>query len=170
MTNDPEKICRPKVFESIFTLHAKELRRFLFFKTRDMDLTEDILQDAFVKLWENCDNVTFTKVKSYLFAVANNMFLNHAKHLKVVRTHQKRPAMDRTIETPEFLMVEQEFLVAIEDAIAALPENQREVFLLNRIEKKKYIEISEQLGISVKAVEKRMHLALKSMKEKIGRV
>ena len=52
--------------------------------------------------------------------------------------------------------------------IANLSEKQREVFLLNRIEKKKYKEIAEMLGISVKAVEKRMHGALKSLREEIN--
>jgi DNA-directed RNA polymerase specialized sigma subunit len=47
---------------------------------------------------------------------------------------------------------------------------EREVFLLNRIEKKKYKEISEMLNISVKAVEKRMHQALLVMRKEIGNV
>jgi RNA polymerase sigma-70 factor (ECF subfamily) len=67
-------------------------------------------------------------------------------------------------------MLEKEFLEKIEKAISDLPEKQKEVFLLSRIEKMKYREIAEILGISVKAVEKRMHLALLEMKEKIGNV
>jgi RNA polymerase sigma-70 factor (ECF subfamily) len=67
-------------------------------------------------------------------------------------------------------MLEKEFLEKIEKAIADLPEKQKEVFLLSRIEKKKYREIAEILGISVKAVEKRMHLALIKMKDKIGNI
>jgi len=170
MNEDLEKICKPTVFETIFKNYSKQLRRFIFFKTRDSDFTEDILQDTFVKLWENCDKVTYSKVNGYLFAVANNLFLNSVKHTKVVRTHQKKPTMDRTNESPEFLLIEKEFLEKIENTIALLPDPQREVFLLNRIEKCKYKEISEMLGISIKAVEKRMHLALKTMKEKIGSV
>ncbi|MEM7087801.1 MAG: sigma-70 family RNA polymerase sigma factor [Bacteroidota bacterium] len=170
MNEDPERICKPAVFEAIFKKHSKPLRRFIFFKTQDPHFTEDILQDTFVKLWENCDNVTYSKVQSYLFAVANNLFLNSVKHTKVVRTHRKKPTTDRTIESPEFLLIEKEFLEKIEQTIALLPHHQRDVFLLNRIEKRKYKEISELLGISVKAVEKRMHHALKTMKEKIGSV
>ena len=170
MIKDLNKICNQKVFESLFNRYAKDLRRFLFFKTRDMDLAEDILQDSFVKLWDNCDKVSYDKAKSFLFTVANNMFLNHVKHKKVVNEHQKRSLKSSNYETPEYLLIEKEFLVKIEDAISSLPEKQKEVFLLSRMEKKKYKEIAEMLRISVKAVEKRMHLALFKMKEKIGKV
>tara|TARA_R110000787_G_scaffold59922_8_gene135852 strand:+ start:18109 stop:18621 length:513 start_codon:yes stop_codon:yes gene_type:complete len=170
MIKDLNNICNQKVFEKIFNTYAKDLRRFLFFKTRDMDLAEDILQDSFIKLWDNCNNVNPEKAKSFLFTVAQNMFFNHKKHEKVVIEHQRRSVKSSNYETPEFLLVEKEFLVKIEEAISDLPEKQKEVFLLSRIEKKKYKEIAEMLGISVKAVEKRMHLALMKMKDKIGNV
>ena len=170
MIKDLNNICNQKVFEKLFNIHAKDLRRFLFFKTQDMDLAEDILQDAFIKLWDNCNNVNPEKAKSFLFTVAKNMFFNYKKHEKVVMNHQKRTLKSSNYETPEYLLVEKEFLVKIEEAIAALPDKQKEVFLLSRMEKKKYKEIAEILGISVKAVEKRMHLALLEMKDKIGKV
>ena len=151
-------------------MYAKDLKRFIFFKTQDIDAAEDILQDTFIKLWDNCDNVNYSSVKSYLYAVANNSFLNKVKHDKVVSKYQDGHQLKVTNESPEFVLLEKEFLEKIEAAIEALPEKQREVFLLSRLEKKKYAEISEMLGISVKAVEKRMHSALKTMREKIGDV
>ena len=60
--------------------------------------------------------------------------------------------------------------IKLKKSIAELPEKQREVFLLSRIEKKKYSEISEMLDISVKAGEKRMSQALITMREQIGNV
>ena len=59
-------------------------------------------------------------------------------------------------------------MLKLKSAIADLPEKQREVFLLSRIDKKKYSEISEIVGISVKAVEKRMSQALVVLRKKIG--
>ena len=88
----------------------------------------------------------------------------------MVAEHQKTTIKSSNQESPEFVMLEKEFLEKIEKAIADLPEKQKEVFLLSRIEKKKYREIAEILGISVKAVEKRMHLALIKMKNKIGNI
>ena len=170
MSKVSKKICQPKIFESIFHLYAKELKRFIFFKTQDMDLAEDILQDTFIKLWDNCDNVNYEKVRAYLYAVSNNLFLNIKKHEKVVWKHRKHHVKESTNETPEFLLIEQEFLAKIERTIKELPENQREVFLLNRIEKKKYREIAVMLDISIKTVEKRMHYALLHMKDNIGKI
>ena len=170
MIKDLKKICDQKIFESIFNLYAKELKRFLFFKTKDMDLAEDILQDTFVKLWDHCDSVNFETVRPYLYKVANNLFLNIIKHKKVVLKHQKHHVKEGNNESPEFLMIEKEFLIKIETAIASLPEKQKEVFLLNRIEKKKYREIAVLLDISVKTVEKRMHFALKYMRGQIGNI
>jgi len=170
MIKDFKNICNQKVFENTFNTYAKDLKRFLFFKTHNIDLAEDILQDTFIKLWENCDNVTFSKVKSYLYTVANNLFLNNIKHQKVVQKHKMNCLRVVENETPEFLLIEKEFLQKIETVIALLPQKQKEVFLLNRIEKKKYKEIAEILNVSIKTVEKRMHFALITMREKIGNV
>ncbi len=170
MIKDLNNICNQKVFEKVYHTYAKDLKRFLYFKTQDMDLAEDIMQDTFVKLWDNCGKVNYDKIRSFLFTVAKNLFLNIKKHEKVVLNHQKHNLRKSDDESPEYLMIEKEFLIKIEEAIASLPEKQKEVFLLSRIEKKKYKEIAAMLSISVKAVEKRMHFALLVMKEKIGNV
>ncbi|GAB5400171.1 MAG: RNA polymerase sigma-70 factor [Aureisphaera sp.] len=170
MLKELQKICKPAVFETIFKAHARDLKQFIFFKTQDLDVAEDILQESFVKLWENCDKVNYSKVKGYLFTSANNIFINWTKHRKVVRNFEKTSLSRNNPESPEYILLEKEFLVKLENAIDSLPPTQKEVFLLSRMEKKKYSEISDQLGISVKAVEKRMHLALKTMRDKIGKV
>lgn len=170
MSKQINKICKPEVFENIYNSYSKPLRHFIYFKTRNLDKTEDILQDTFVKLWSNCENVIYDTVKNYLFTIANNLFLNIVKHEAIVRKNQRELVKESTNETPEFLIIEKEYLEKIEISIAELPVKQREVFLMSRIEKKKYKEIAEKLNISVKAVEKRMHYALKTLKEKIGKV
>lgn len=58
----------------------------------------------------------------------------------------------------------------LRNAIANLSEAQREAFLLNRIDGKKYKEIAEILGISIKAVEKRISGALESLRQTIGNI
>jgi len=170
MSNDNRNICDSKTFEHIYKTYAKDIRRFLFFKTQNINRAEDLMQDVFVKLWDNCSKVDYDKVKSYMFSVANNMFLNEVKHDNVVRKYNKLTKKTETSESPEFIMLEKEFLDKLNATIKNLPEKQRVVFLMNRIEKKKYKEIAEQLGIGLKAVEKRMHQALITMRKEIGNI
>ena len=170
MAKDNCNVCESKVFEAIYNTYAKDIRRFLFYKTQDVDKAEDILQEVFIKLWENCSKVDYHKVKSYVYSIANNMFLNEKKHEKVVLNFNNNNGKFDTNESPEYILLEKEFMEKLENTISALPEKQREVFLLNRIEKKKYKEIALLLDISVKAVEKRMHQALVVMRKEIGDV
>ncbi|WP_431135979.1 RNA polymerase sigma factor [Psychroserpens mesophilus] len=170
MSKDQQNICHSKTFEAVYQTYAKDLRRFIFFKTQDIDKAEDIVQDTFITLWDNCKKVNYEKVKSYLYTVASNTFLNIVKHEKVVHKYQQSISHQHTNESPEFIMLEKEFMDKLQQTIDSLPDKQKEVFLLNRIEKKKYREIAEQLGISVKAVEKRMHSALLVLREQIGNV
>ena len=59
MLQDTRNICNRKTFEKLYMSHAKAIRRFLFFKTQDLAKAEDLLQDVFIKLWDNCDKVVF---------------------------------------------------------------------------------------------------------------
>ncbi len=160
-----DNVCEDKTFKSIFIGQAESLRNFLYYKTGDLAQAKDLMQDAFAKLWENCAKVTPEKARPYLFTVANNLFLNIVEHKKVVLKFEKRAHTQRSDITPQFLMEEEEFRQRLERAIENLPENQRIVFLMNRIDKKTYKEIAETLEISVKAVEKRMHKALAVLRE-----
>lgn len=160
-----ESVCEDKIFESIFMEQAEGLRNFLYYKSGDMAQAEDLVQDAFSKLWENCAKVLREKAKSFLFTVANNLFLNKVEHQKVVLKFEKRAHSQKSNITPQFLLEEEEFRQRLTDAISALPEGQRIVYLMNRLDKKTYQEIAETLAISVKAVEKRMHKALKTLRK-----
>ena len=83
---------------------------------------------------------------------------------------KETPNLDITNQNPEYLLEEEEFKEKLQNAIASLTEAQREVFLMNRIDGKKYWEIAELLGISQKAVEKRMSSALKTLKAQIENI
>ncbi|MDE0535985.1 MULTISPECIES: RNA polymerase sigma factor [unclassified Tenacibaculum] len=172
MENEPLKsVCEQKNFEEVFNKHSQTLRNYIYYKCGDTQQAEDIVQEAYIKLWHNCAKVIFEKAKSFLYTVANNHFLNEVAHKKVVLEYQKQNTTNNTsIETPQFILEEDEFHKKLKKAIADLPERQREVFLLSRIDKKKYSEIAEIVGVSVKAVEKRMSKALLTLKEQIGKV
>jgi len=163
-------VCQSVVFESIFNKQSKVLHNYLYYKFGNKAMAEDIVQEAFIKLWQKCADVVLEKAKSFLFTVATNMALNVKSHEKVVLKYQQSAKDNTDYESPEYILRQKEYMDELQDTLAALPDGQREVFLLNRIEKKTYKEIAELLGLSVKAVEKRMHKALIYIKEKIGNV
>jgi RNA polymerase sigma-70 factor (ECF subfamily) len=72
-------------------------------------------------------------------------------------------------ETPQYLLEMQEFDEKLQKVLAKIPDGAREVFLMNRIEGLKYREIAEMLGLSMKAVEKRMSRALAILREDLDR-
>ncbi len=130
-----------------------------------MTLAEDLTQDAFLILWNKRENIDQGKVKSYLFTIANNLFLNDVKHQKVVLKFHQQPVSSSYSETPQYLMEQDEFKGKLERTIAKLDEKNRVVFLMNRIDKLTYREIADRLGLSVKAVEKRMTKALQVLRD-----
>lgn len=168
--NKEVSVCETKTYNLLYEKYSKSLYSFMYYKCGNQDRAEDLVQEAFIKLWNNCAKVIFEKSKSYLYTIANNSFLNEVAHLKVKLKYQQYSGKeDKNIESPEFVLEEKEFMEKLENAISNLTPGQREVFLLNRIEKKKYREIAELLNISVKAVEKRMHGALIKLRQTIGK-
>ena len=168
MSNDlRDNICDDHLFSSLFEKYSKSLHDFLYYKFGEAYSPKDHVQDAFIKLWENCDKVTPSKAKSFLFTVANNLTLNATAHKKVVLKYQQQKPKHYTNETPEFVMESDEYMQKLQTALSKLSEAQRTTFMLNRIEGKKHREIAELLGISQKAVEKRIYSALKKLREDI---
>lgn len=166
-----KSICEEHTFHRFFMEHSLGLRNFLIAKFGDKDQAEDLVQDAFVKLWNNCGKVELGKAKSYLFTVAVNLGISIKRHEQVKFRHHDIIAdysKGYTNETPEFEMESKEFMDKFKITIANLPERQREVFLLSRIEKKTYREIAEVSGVSVKAIEKLMGKALKRVRQELG--
>jgi RNA polymerase sigma-70 factor (family 1) len=161
-------ICEEQIFSNFFKSHVKALRNYMYYKFGNEEQAEDVTQEAFIKLWENCDKVPLDKAKSYIYTIANNTSLNHIAHQKVVLEYAKSsPGLEKNYESPDYIIEEEQFKVKLQNAIAKLTEGQRTCFLMHHIDGKKYSEIATILDISVKAVEKRMHLALIELRKEI---
>jgi len=174
MTESENSTCNESVFDQFFRTNAKLLRNYLFYKFGDMEQAEDLVQETFIKLWNNCSKVSLDKAKNYVFTVATNLGISKTRHEKVKLKYQNyitHRNTDRSEESsPEFILLEKEYMEKLKNAIAMLPERQREVFLLSRIDKKTYREIAALSGVSVKAIEKLMHKALVKLREKIKNI
>lgn len=162
-----DNVCKREIFDAIYLKYSKSIHDFLYYKFGASLYPQDKMQEAFIKLWENCKKVTPSKAKSYLFTTANNLTINEYNHQKVVLKFNETPKNRINNETPEFVLREKEHKLKIENAIAALTEAERVAFLLNRVEGKRFKEVAALLDISVKAVEKRVYGALKKLREQI---
>lgn len=164
-------LCSESVFKAVFDSYFKLLRNFLIYKYKNVERAEDTAQNAFVILWENCGMLKPEQAKSFLYTTAIRLSLNLIKHDKIVTTFELQAKPSETHqETPEFLLVEAELRRQLERAIYELPEKQRTVFLMNRLDNQSYAEIAALLDLSVKAVEKRMHLALLALRKVVRNV
>ncbi len=165
--NNKEKLTAQE-FERAFDLYYTNVRNFLYYKTSQQGLAEDVAQDAFVKLWETRDKIDKNSIKAYVFTIANNLAINQLKRDQLKFKFLKLQVDKKDIKTPEYLLEMQEFDEKLQDTLAKVPDGAREVFLMNRIDGLKYREIAEMLGLSMKAVEKRMSRALAILREEIN--
>ena len=162
-------VCDERIFAQVHESCVAPLRNFLFYKLGNLEKARDFAQDAFIKLWNNCSKVEFEKAKSFLFTTANRLFLDDYDHQKVKLKFQHRMSTtEKQIEhNPEFIYREEEFKERLEQAVTELPEKQRAVFLLSRIDKMKNQEIADALDLSIKTVETHITSSLRSLKKKL---
>lgn len=155
-------------YRSYFEMYFGAIRNFLYFKTSDEGMAEDIAQDTFIKLWENRHKIQRKTVKSYLYTIAGNLAINQLKRQQLQYKFMNQVEYHQDNKDPDYLLRMKEFEAELQAVIASMPEGSREVFLMNRIEDLKYREIAERIGITVKAVEKRMSKALQIIREKMN--
>jgi len=173
METPNSNICKESVFQQLYKKNATLLRNYLYYKYGNVTDVDDVVQEAFIKLWDNCKKTTPDKAKSYVFKIAINLCNSLLRHNTVKLKHQKEVKSINNYsspESPEFILEEKEFMIKLQNAISSLPDRQREVFLLNRIEKKTYREIAELSDVSVKAIEKLMSKALIKLRDQIKNI
>lgn len=162
-----ENICDKLRFSKLYEKYAQSLSNILYYKYGDLLNPADKVQDAFIKLWENCAKVAPEAAKSYLYTIANNMMLNEVKHQNVVFKHQQVKPKDYTNESPEFVMRKKEFSKRYEIALSRLKEDERAAFLLSKVDGKTHQEVGDLLGITKKVAEHRIYAAFKKLKDQL---
>ena len=157
-------------YEAIFRQWYAPLVATTTVLLRDRGPAEEVVQDVLLELWRRRDSITFeTSLRAYLFQAARNRGLNYLRRQRVeARGEATIAAAMPTPEPADSEARESELNVAIQSAIAGLPDRCREVFELSRIQGLKYSEIATELGISVKTVEAQMGKALRVMREKLA--
>lgn len=159
MTRQEFKICFDQYFDAI--------RRYLVYRGADTELATDITQDVFMKFWEKKLDFEEAGTKSLLYKMASDAFISHFRKTQVAAKYEQSMELKLESNDPHKQLEYEEVHVQYLIALSIMGEKQREVFLMNRIEEMTYREIAERLGLSVKAVEKRMSQAIGLLRERL---
>lgn len=161
-----------EAFETLFRIYHPILFRQVWFKARNGDLAEDIVQETFVRVWQKRESLKPGKsFLALLVSISANLLKDHFKH-EQVKTRNKdaipppaRMEGDDPEEAVHLSLLQSE----IHDAANRfLPDRCRTIFVLSRIEDKSNEEIAELLKVSRKTVENQLNHALNVLRKKLA--
>ena len=157
-------------FEALFRTQYGPVCRFLTAIVRSREVAEELAQDVFLRMWELRDIAAVPMTPAYLFGAAHNRARQYLRHQHVVARVGALlgSSSDVSHATPADDLAHDDLAVAIDAAVAALPERCRLVFVLSRQQHLSYAEIAQVLGISVKTVETQMWRALKTLRDRLA--
>ncbi|WP_344977749.1 RNA polymerase sigma-70 factor [Compostibacter hankyongensis] len=159
-------------FELIFKKYNTVLCNFASRFVSSQDISVEIVQGVFLKLWENHDKIIIENaLKSYLFRAVYNQCSSYLSHLRVRkkylhsirRLHETQHLTDPVQDSLSY----KELNHRVHEAVAQLPEECRKIFVLSRFEGLKYMEIADRLQVSVKTVETQISRALTRLRENL---
>jgi RNA polymerase sigma-70 factor, ECF subfamily len=160
-----------KAYESVYNEFFGVLYHLCLSYLHDEKVSEEIVQDTFLKLWEIRETLNDQiNIRNFLYTITKNNCLNHLRNQRISLKHQeniKYLEMQFNYEALEKLgnyVQFEELRNKIEDAINKLPEETIETFKLSRFEELSYREIAEKQGISIKTVEARISKALRLLR------
>ncbi len=156
----------PKILKQVFLEYDIPLRCFAFKYLNDQDISEDIVQDLFIHLWENQVEIKSQEsLKSFLYTSVKNRCLNYIQ----TENRKNKNLIDlKRIESNtmyEQFIEEEDLYSNMLGFISELPKKSQQIMLmaLNDISNS---DISEELNISKRTVEAHKNTAYKKIKEK----
>ncbi|MGV8139777.1 MAG: RNA polymerase sigma factor [Mangrovibacterium sp.] len=169
----------PASYEKLYALTSSRLKKYCNIFLKDAVLVEDMVQNSYVRLWERRERIhTEKSVESLLFTITRNQCLNYLRDQKLTAAGysmdefswselQHLYQIDFTGE--EDKSIEEQLFEALHEAIGQLPARQNQILVMCKIKGKKQKEVAEELGISIKAVEKNLDKAKHNLRETLIR-
>lgn len=154
-------------FESIYNRYSKDLFYYAMGFIKNKDVAEDVVQEAFVFLWRNHQNISLKyPVLGYLQKIVKNACLNYFRHLNVEKKYEESFKGDEIFSEEERTELF-ELISEVKIAINKLPEQCRKIFVLSCVEGLKYGEVAEDVGVSINTVKSQVKIAYKKIREEI---
>lgn len=158
----------PVAFSKLFDLYSQKLYYFAFSYLKSDTESEEIVQEVFMKLWENRSKLkTGKSFQSYLFTIAFNairkkfnqkMKAEKFKHEIFEWLSQEKPSLESRLDFESLLN-------KLDSLIDLLPEKRKEIFLMRKKEGKSIDTIASELGISPKTVKNQITEAMNFLKK-----
>lgn len=145
--------------------HADGVYRFILHNTRDKEFAQDIVQDAFEKMWINVENINPEKAKSYLYTTAYHTMLDKLRRAKKQGNWNEVSEEQYSHSQGHYSGLRQ----ILRDALDRLPDIQRTVVMLRDYEGYSYEEIGEITGLNPSQVKVYIYRARLALKEYIGK-
>lgn len=152
-----------KEYNKSVELFSDNIYRFLLKNTRDEDLARDIVQEAYMKLWDKVEKVNFEKVKSYLFTTAYRTMIDHYRRDNRI---SRLEAADTRQLSHEKQYNDLSEIISL--AMERLPEIQRTVVMLRDYEGYSYKEIGDITSLNESQVKVYIYRARVALKDYIG--
>ncbi|WP_289055372.1 RNA polymerase sigma-70 factor [Carboxylicivirga marina] len=160
-----------KEFEAFFKLHYSDMVRYANKFVYRTDVATDIVQEAFIKLWEARETLLLTvSVKAYLYKIIYNLSLNYIEQTKVHARHHESIYTDlMQLEVDyykdEKSLLQEERLVLLRKMLKELPKNCYEVIDLSRLQGLKNKEIANKMKLPLRTVETRIYRCISKLKD-----
>ncbi|MBO4943839.1 MAG: RNA polymerase sigma-70 factor [Muribaculaceae bacterium] len=162
-----------KAFNRLYRMYASELMSFSMKYMRDVQDSEEIVEDTFVALWSNRHTIKNAgTVRPWLYTTARNRITDRfrARLSSPVYTDYVEMQEPHVNETGQSEMEYAEFERRVINLIDGLPPTQRHVIRLSKLENLSNSEISEKLGLSQQTVRNTLSMGLKKMREGLGMI
>lgn len=159
-----------KAFTYLIREYHQLLCTFAYSLSRDTDKSEDIVQNVFLKVWEQRSQLNAEySLKSYLHKLTYNEFIDQNRKQKSMSSLEKRYAetLNNFFEEKDWEQINT-IIAIVKVEINNLPPQCKNVFMLSKQDGLTNIEISEHLQISVKAVEGHITKAFSLLRKKMG--
>jgi RNA polymerase sigma-70 factor (family 1) len=159
-----------RAFASIYDRFCSVLYRLAFRILNDDDLAKDVVQEAFIMLFEKANERVILNLKAYLFQTVKYQCFMHLRAGRISEKHLHQMNLIIASNTLEEEMDAKELQSVLNKSIETLPDKCREVFYLSRVEALSNKKIAERLKISHKTVENQITKALKILHTSVNKL
>lgn len=164
-------------FKRFVESYSNDLLYYAQYLVHSKEEAEEIVSDVFVEVWQNRDKIKEIKrEKVWLLTITHNKAVSYLRKkqktsFSVTWDEVDEHAIPANLQTPDEQLISREEMNRINHVINTLPPRCRQVFILAKVEKLPYKDISDLLGISVKTINihiaKALEIISKALKEKI---